>query len=141
MTTHDETYNAELFIKGKLDGSTAISSLVSTRIYEGGAPAKGVYPLIYFRYYDGSDDDVVGGHRICSDMLYIVSAVNKSPAIAGTSDYTAQLAKLIDTALQSASGTNVFTCYRVEPLRMRYTHEGQSYEERGGIYRLIATGG
>lgn len=140
MTAGAETVLADAWIEAQLSGSSAVTNVVSNRIYSDVAPPNIDYPFIV--YYVISPDDVrgVSSQRIMSSTIYLVKATALS------SDYAAlqPLVEAIDAALDGQSGAvtggNVLMCSRQRPHRQAETLDGNTYRHLGGEYLIQVQG-
>ena len=130
---------AESYLLSKLQGSGAMAGLVGDRIYRGKAPDAPDFPLIIFAYQAGSYQKVVGGARYVSSLLYAIRAISRIPStIAEEVDL---IAATFDKLLENDSASPVLLVECETPLQREYMEGPVTYEERGGLYRILIQGG
>lgn len=105
-------------------------------------PPNAPLPAIVFNYQSGTDVQVVGSERICTNALYQVKVVGYNDDGNVVVD---AIADEIDSLLHKSSGTvtggNVFSCVRERPIAYTEAAQDKMYRHRGGLYRIQAQQG
>lgn len=120
----------------------AISTGLSTRIFEDVAPVGTDYPFIVWQCQTPPRDvRGVGTFRVMVDTLYVVKAVAQATSYAPL----APVAAVIDAAMTSSTGATVddglvFTSVRNDQFALREISEGTQFRHLGGEYRIQAQG-
>ena len=140
MTAGAETALADTWIESQLSGSTAVTAIVSTRIYPDVAPPDASYPFIVYSLVSPDDVRGVSSQRIMSSTIYLVKATALSPNFNALSP----VAEAIDAALDKQSGPvtggTVLMCARQRPHRQAETTDGKTYRHLGGEYLIQVQG-
>lgn len=140
MTLGLEPSAAAQFIYGKLSADTALTAVVSTRIYNQEAPQNATYPFVVFSFLSGIDYPIAGGGRLWTNMLWLIEVVAKTSSFGG--DLKTAAGRL-DAALQATSGSvtdgAVSACVREEAFQLAEVGPGgEQYRRLGGRYRIFA---
>lgn len=132
-------------IRAKLAATTAITAVVSTRIYSTQPPLEAPLPyILIFQSAGGSTNDTP---RDEFDLVVTVKCVAVDDAVAGTSG--AKVAKstadLIRAALHNATLTldspwSAYDCEHETAFSYVDNEDRQQYVHAGGTYRVRATG-
>lgn len=139
MTTGNETLAAEQWLYTTLAAASALTAIVSTRIYADEVPQTATYPLVRFAFLSAVDRPVAGGARMLSNLLYQVEVIAQASSFAGN---LATAAAALDAAIHakngSASAGTIVACVREEPFRAAEMGEGGlPFRRLGGRYRLL----
>lgn len=129
----------EEFIRGTLIATPAVTALVDARIYRNKARSKAIYPCVVFAYQQGTDRKIVGGARFTTSAVYAIRAISQLPV--ETADEADAIAAEVDAVLDGFADGAVLQVMRESPLEREYTIDGIDYEERGGLYRFLISGG
>lgn len=141
MTAGLETIAMKQFLTTKLTADSALAAVVSTRIYDGVAPAAATFPCVVFQNQSAGGIDVVatGALRIMTDSLFVVKGIARTQSFMGD---LKTIATRIDAALHGISGTatdgTVIACVRERAFELIETTDGVQYRHLGGVYRLLA---
>lgn len=139
MSRQTAMSQAEQYLMSRLSASGELAGLVGSRIYRGKAPGDAEFPLIVFRHHAGSYQKVVGGIRYVSRLLYTVAAISRTPPT--MADEADVVAAAFDALLENDSASPVLLVECESPIQREYVLDGISYEERGGLYRILVQGG
>lgn len=120
----------------------AISTGLSTRVYEDVAPHDALMPFIVWQCQSPPRDiRGVGVFRVMVDTLYVVKAVSQGTSYAPLAPVVAA----IDRAMTNAEGSAVedglvLTSVRNDQFSLREVAEGTEFRHLGGEYRIQAQG-
>jgi len=139
MSRQTAMAKAETYLLDRLTGSGEVTGLADTRVYRGKAPADSDFPLVVYNYHAGSYQKVVGGDRFISRLIYSIRAISRLPST--IADEADQIAAAFDVLLENDSASPVLLVECQSPIVREYVLDGVSYEERGGLYRILVQGG
>lgn len=139
MSRQTAMAKAESYLYDLLTGSGEVAGLVSDRVYRGKAPDEVDFPLVVYNYHAGSYQKVVGGDRFVSRLLYSIRAISRMPS--EVADEADAVAAAVDALLENDSASPVLLVECESPLVREYVLDGVTYEERGGLYRILVQGG
>lgn len=132
---------AKNWIYDVLSADSALTAIVSTRIYADRVPSPGTFPYVLFNTMAATDIQAVGTVREATSALFQVRVVTY-----GSPDANARKADYrIDTVLGYAknllSGDFYFTSWRMDAVdRPEYDQlQQKQYHNLGGIYRVWIT--
>lgn len=140
MTQGLEPIAAAQHIYSVLAADTALTAVVSTRIYHQEAPQGVAYPFVVFSLLSGIDYPIAGGGRLWSNMLWLIEAVDKTSSFGGN---LKTAVGRIDAALQATRSTVtdgvISACVREEAFSLAEVGPGgEQYRRMGGRYRIFA---
>lgn len=140
MTLGLEVLAAAQHIYGKLAADSALTAVVSTRIYHQEAPQGVSYPFVVFSFLSGIDYPVAGGGRLWTNQLWLIEAVDKASSFGGN---LRTAATRLDAALQATDSTVtdgvISACVREEAFSLAEVGPGgEQYRRMGGRYRIYA---
>lgn len=122
----------------KLTGTSAITALVSTRIYHGQAPPDATFPYIIFHKQAGVPTYALRSEAFKAET-WMVKAVDRN----STSNTSEAIAEAVDAALNEAtitvSGKTVADLIRTGDVDYLENSGDQTYRHNGGLYRLTLT--
>lgn len=133
-----ETNATEQWLNTTLKADAGLTTVVSTRVYNTRRPAGSLLPCVIFQLQaPGVDFIVVGGARVWSPLLYLVTGLAEQASYEGV---LATIADRIDAALSIKSGTNaagtVHTCLRERAFQFVEIVDGREFRRLGGLYRI-----
>jgi hypothetical protein len=140
-----ETSAAEQWLYGRLTGDTALTAVVSTRVWNTRRPSGGTFPAVLFQLQPGGNEDLtlLGAVRVWAKMTYLVRGIVEVFDPQGSFEGNSKtIADRIDAVLHGASGTNaggtVYTCVRLRPFKMAELVGERDFRHLGGIYQIQA---
>lgn len=139
MSRQTAMAKAESYLYDLLTGSAELTGLVSDRVYRGKAPEEVDFPLVVYNYHAGSYQKVVGGNRFVSRLLYSIRGISRMPST--LADEADAVAAVFDALLENDSASPVLLVECESPIVREYVLDGITYEERGGLYRILIQGG
>lgn len=137
MTQGKEMLAAAAWLYSKLAADSALTAVVSTRIYNEVAPQNATYPLVVYQMQSAVDLPAAGGGRILTNSQWLVRAISTAPTFGGD---LATAATRIDVVLQAAEGSvtdgYVVACVRSRVFQMVESDSGVQYRHLGGFYEI-----
>ena len=128
-----EVLTAALWIFKTLSEATALTAIVSDRIYEGVVLAKVTFPLVLFQPLEATDFAAIGAQRIWSEMLWLVRGVDCTGTLSGDLD---SIAERIDALLHREQSDTVAASVRIRPYTLLESIDEVQYRHLGGTYRI-----
>ena len=124
-------------IYDKLAAATAVTNLVSTRIYRSAAPQGAAYPFVIIQLQAGGEDNKISPDSL--DITYQVRAeVSTSSADAGTIDEAIRTA--LHEAILTVTGWTMFYAARGQMFRSHISDaDGTKRWIAGAFYRYRLT--
>jgi len=115
---------------------TGISGMTGG-VQEHPAAELSTYPLVTFSEQAWTDVSVINGHRVWSELLFLVTAISKGESTLALK----AIATEIDNRLHRASGTTtdgqIIESIRQGGFQTSEVDNGVSYRRLGGFYQLI----
>lgn len=127
-----ELVAGDRWIFSVLEPDETLRSMVSG-VFSFPAPGTTTFPYVIFQDVSSQDLRGVGPIRIGLSGEWLVRAVGESNTYGGTLE---TIADRVDTLLQAASGSQVWSCVRLRPFRLIETSSGRQIRHLGGFYRL-----
>jgi hypothetical protein len=128
------------WIHAQLAASTALTTLVSGRIYDTVVPdlvPPAALPYVVYQFQGGADLMTNGAARVWQSGIYLVRGVARFPYA-----NLDAIAQTIDVALHALAGSvaagTVYACVREQPFELDETTEGVQYRHLGGLYRAFS---
>jgi len=133
-----EVQQAKKWIYDSLVADSALTAIVSTRVYTDRVPSAPTFPYVLYNLMAGSDVQAVGTVREASTVLFQVRVVTfGSPdASARTADY--RIDQVLGYAKHVLSGDFRFTSWRTDSIdRPEFDQlQNKQYHNLGGLYRV-----
>lgn len=127
-----ELVAGDRWIFSVLNTDETLKSMISG-VFSFPAPKTAGFPYVIFQDVTSTDLRGVGPIRIGLSGEWLIRAVGESNTYGGTLE---SIADRVDSLLQAASGSQVWSCVRLRPFRLVETSTERQVRHLGGFYRL-----
>lgn len=119
-----------------INGTSAITNVVSTRIFTGRIPDGTAFPLVFIGYQSGGDENITPGQSLAVTLL--VKCITDEDNSGAVSLADAIRTALHNTDLGTVSNWRYFDCQHETPIYYTEPDDRRTYIHAGGLYRLRA---
>ena len=137
-----EYASAEKFFFTKLSASTALTTLVGSRIYSEIAISKPgealVYPLVVFMWGGGQDAKAMAGKSLFLNEIYTVKIIGEGNSYASIEAGAVAIQTALHNQRGAVTGGQVLFCQREAPVKYVEPDGGKIYRHLGATYRIFS---
>jgi hypothetical protein len=121
-----------------LTGGTALAALLagSASVYNVLAPQGAALPYVVFNWMTETPSHTFGGVAL-EDFQYQVKGVTEGPSMKRAGEIRDAIDNLLDDGIISVSGYGTRYIRRISGVSYAETVDGQRFNHRGGIYRIM----
>ena len=118
--------------------STALTSLVGSRVYYQQAPTGATYPFAIFSKQSGTKTRAMGANAFQS-QVWLVKGVDRNTSATTVEAIAAAIDTALDLGTITVAGKTLADLHHVSDVDYLETSGDQEYRHSGGNYRVVLT--